>query len=158
MTDKSISGFLYIGLIGVTMPDAAIVNCLRDPRDQGLSLFQKDMRSQVWGYSLESIRVVQRLYRELLDHWQQLFPGRILNVRYEDFVAEPEHTIRKLLDHCGLEFNEACLSFHQTERALLNASNMQVRQPVYSQSVGRWKNYEKYLGPLMTRHSGQSST
>ncbi len=149
ITDKSISGFLYLGLIGVTMPNAVIVNCLRDPRDQGLSLFQKDMRSQVWGYSLDSIRAVQGLYGDLLEHWERLFPGRILNIRYEDFVANPEPTIRQLLNHCGLEFDDACLSFHQTERSLLNASNTQVRQPVYKHSIGRWKHYEKYLGPLL---------
>ncbi|MDP7419851.1 MAG: sulfotransferase, partial [Gammaproteobacteria bacterium] len=72
------------------------------------------------------------------EHWERLLPGKIFRIRHEELVADPEVGTRRLLDHCGLSFDEACLSFHQTERVILNASNTQVRQPVYSNSVGRW--------------------
>lgn len=150
VTNKAITNVVYLGLIRVMLPNATIIDCRRDPRDQGLSLFQKDIPEQQYGYDLERIGNMSCLYSELLEHWEQFMPGKIFRIQYEELVAEPEPHIRRMLDHCRLKFDEACLSFHKTERIVRTMSRTQVRQPVYQSAVGRWKNYEKNLGPLIS--------
>jgi tetratricopeptide (TPR) repeat protein len=149
VTDKSIANFFYIGLIAALLPNAAIVNVHRDPRDQGLSLFQKYLPEQPYGYDLCSIGQSYLLYQDLLGHWDRLLPRRILRLRYEAIVTDPEASVRRLLDHCGLPFDAACLSFHETDRVVKTASEAQVRQPLYTGAIGRWKGYRKHLGPLL---------
>jgi hypothetical protein len=83
-----------------------------------------------------------------MDHWDEVLPGRVLRVQYEDMVADTEAQIRVLLDYCGLEFEEQCLRFYETDRAIRTPSAEQVRQPVYKDSLEHWRNYEKHLGPL----------
>ncbi len=150
VTNKSITNFIYLGLIGIMMPNAIIIDCRRDPRDQGLSLFQKDFEGQQYGYDLKSIGTMYRLYSDLFEHWEQFLPVRVYRIQYEDLVTDPDTSIRNLLAHCKLSFDNACLSFYQTKRAVLTASRMQVRRPVYQDAMGRWKNYEKHLAPLIT--------
>ena len=84
-----------------------------------------------------------------MDHWRAVMPGRILDVRYEDLVAAQERETRRLLDFCGLPWEDACLSFHTTRRLVKTASATQVRQPIYKSAVGSWKRYARHLGPLL---------
>ena len=91
-----------------------------------------------------------RGYHDLMDHWRSVLPaGAMLDVAYEDVVGDLEQQARRLIDYCGLPWNDRCLSFHKTDRPVSTASNVQVRQPVYRSSVERWRRYEPYLGPLL---------
>jgi len=150
VTDKNMGSLLYIGLIATILPNATIIHCTRDPRDQGLSFFQQDFQQhQPNSYALEHIGLYYQIRQVLMKHWKEMMPGRIYEVAYEDFVADLELQTRNLLEHCGLQFDQACLRFHETERTVHTASLAQVRQPLYTSSVGRWKNYERQLQPLM---------
>lgn len=150
ITDKNMGSIMYIGLIGVVLPNAKIIHCKRDPRDQGLSFFQHDFRHyQPNSYDLRDIGQYYRIRNVLMDHWDRMLPGRLYEIHYEDMVANLEAATRRLLDHCGLSFDRACLAFHQTERTVNTASLAQVRRPLYASSVGRWKNYAKQLQPLI---------
>jgi len=84
-----------------------------------------------------------------MNHWNQVLPGNVLDVHYEQVVADLEGQVRRILDHCGLPWEDACLRFHETDRAVKSASSEQVRQPIYSTSVNTWRNYERHLGPLI---------
>jgi len=150
-TDKSISNYVYMGLIKVMMPNSKIILCKRDPRDIGLSVFQLDLgHTYPWTYQLDWIGKFYRLFEDLTDHWIQCLPGQIHSVQYEDMVSNPEHHIRALLDYCGLDFDPACLEFHKMDRMVTTSSRAQVRKPIYKGSAGRWKNYEKHLGPMIS--------
>jgi hypothetical protein len=83
-----------------------------------------------------------------MDHWDRVLPGRVLRVQYEDMVADTENQIRRLLDYCGLDFEEQCLRFYETRRAIRTPSAEQVRQPIYQQGLEQWRNFEKHLDPL----------
>jgi len=151
ITDKNMGSIIHIGLIGVILPKAKIIHCQRDPRDQGLSFFQHDfLNLQPNSYDLADIGRYYRIRQSLMAHWKRLLPGRIYTVRYEDMVTDLEKSTRKLLEHCGLPFDRTCLAFDETERTVNTASLAQVRRPLYSSSVGRWKNYEKQLQPLIS--------
>jgi len=150
-TDKSISNYIYIGLIRVMLPDARIVLCKRDPRDIGLSIFQLDLGyGYPWAYRLDWIGGFYGLFDDLMDHWNRCLPGRIHTLQYEDLVENPERHIRALLEYCDLEFDPACLDFYATDRIVTTSSRDQVRKPIYKGSVQRWKNYEAYLGPMIS--------
>ena len=150
VTDKSLGAIPFIGVIATALPDLRIVHCRRDFRDQGLSCYQHFFGPQQrFSYDLRNIAAYFRSRETLIQHWRQLFPGRILTLQYEALVADPGTQIRALLDFCGLPFEPACLAFHETERAVRTFSLTQVREPVYTSSVGRWKNYERQLEPLI---------
>lgn len=150
ITDKMLSNFLYVGIIAVMLPNATILHCRRDLRDQCLSIFQKDLGPDFgWSYDLDELGRYSALYSDLMKHWAGLFPGRIIDIQYESLIADSERGIKRLLDDCGLPFDSACLDFHKTERSVLTLSRAQVRQPIYTQSVSRWKNYETDLAPLL---------
>ena len=149
VTDKSIANFRYFALIATLMPNAPLIYCRRDPLDQGLSIFQLDLQEQPYGYDLAAIGRTWLLCEELLQHWNRLLPGKILTVQYEDLVTDPENQVRRLLEHCHLDFDPACLAFHETDRVVRTASEAQVRKPLYTDSIGRWRRYEKHLGPLL---------
>jgi hypothetical protein len=149
VTDKNLGATVYIGLISVMLPNAKIIYCQRDPRDQGLSLFQRDFEgAQPYCYDLRDIARYSVLHQRMLEYWQAVLPGRVCSIRYEALVAEPEVHIRRLLDHCGLAFDPACVAFHETKRAIGTASFAQVREPIHKGSIGRWKNYASQLQPL----------
>ena len=90
-----------------------------------------------------------------MDHWREILPIRIFDISYEDIVSDPEPQCRALLEHCGLNWDDRCLSFHKTQRPLTTASNLQVRQPLYKSSVERWRRYESHLGPLIAALKGE---
>jgi hypothetical protein len=103
---------------------------------------------QTFTYSLRDLGFYYRDYVRLMDHWDSVLPDRVLRVQYEDMVADTEHQIRRLLDYCGLPFEDACLRFYETERAIRTPSSEQVRQPVYTEGLEQWRNFEPHLQPL----------
>jgi tetratricopeptide (TPR) repeat protein len=148
--DKMPGNFAYVGLIKLMFPNARIIHCRRDPLDTCVSCFTHLFSGhQDFSYDLEELGRYYRSYETLMDHWQQVMPeGSVLELTYEDVVSDLEAQVRRMLAFCGLDWDERCLSFHETERVVRTASMTQVRQPLYQTSVQRWKRYEKHLGPL----------
>jgi tetratricopeptide (TPR) repeat protein len=151
ITDKMPSNYYFAGLIHLAMPNAVIIHTIRDPIDTCISCFSKLFTAeQNHTYDLAELGRYHRRYRQLMAHWRRVLPpGRILDVRYEDVVADLEGQARRIIAHCGLAWSEACLSFHETERPVRTASASQVRQPIYQTAVGRWRVYEDFLGRLL---------
>jgi tetratricopeptide (TPR) repeat protein len=148
-TDKLPNNFSHVGLIQAILPDATIIDARRHPMDACFSTFKQYFaEGQTFGYSLQDLGRYYRSYLSLMDHWDAVLPGKVLQVRYEALVQNPETHIRRLLDHCGLEFETACLNFHETRRSVRTASAEQVRQPIYTSGVGYWRNFERELAPL----------
>ncbi len=152
ITDKQLINFILVGFIGVLLPNASIIECRRDFRDQCVSMYQKDFSggNYRWTYALDDLGQYCGLYQDLMQHWKSLFPAQIHTANYEQLVEHPESSVRSLLDHCSLPFDRACLSFYKTQRSINTFSFAQVRKPLYSSSVGRWKNYERHLDTLLS--------
>lgn len=150
VTDKMPQNFLYLGLINRLFPEAHIIHCQRDPRDTCLSCyFQNFTVGQSYSNDLTSLAQYYRQYQRLMRHWQTNLDIPILTVQYEKLVSEPEPVIRSMLDFLELEWDENCLNFHNNRRVVNTASVDQVRQPMYTKSVARWKHYQDYIGPLL---------
>lgn len=149
--DKEPLNFLYCGLIHLMLPNARIVHCRRNALDTCLSCYTKPFVGELgFAYDLRELGLYYRHYERLMAHWRALLPPAcFLEVDYETLVEDLEGQGRRLVDFCGLEWNQACLSFYQTPRQVLTASATQVREPLYRTSVGRWKSYARYLTPLM---------
>lgn len=141
ITDKFLHNFLYCGLIPMVLPQARIIHTVRDPLDTCLSIYSKLFAGrQPFAYDLGELGRYYRGYQSLMEHWRRIMPPSImLDVRYEDVVDDLEGQARRILDHCGLPWDPACLSFYRTNRAVRTASALQVRQPIYRNSVGRWR-------------------
>ncbi len=152
VTDKMPSNYYFAGLIHLALPNAKIIHTMRDPVDTCVSCFSKLFSAeQNHTYDLAELGRYYRHYETLMAHWRRVLPeGRMLDVRYEDVVADLEGQARRIIAHCGLPWDDRCLSFHATDRPVRTASATQVRQPIYTSAVGRWKAYEGYLGPLLT--------
>jgi tetratricopeptide (TPR) repeat protein len=152
VTDKMPSNYFFVGLIHLVLPNAKIVHTVRDPIDTCVSCFSKLFSgAQTYTYNLGELGRYYRRYERLMGHWYRVLPAdRILDVRYEDVVADLEGQARRIIAHCGLPWNDGCLSFHKTDRPIRTASATQVRQPIYTNAVGRWRAYEEHLGPLLT--------
>ncbi len=158
--DKNPNNFLHVGLIHLILPNATIIDARRHPMAACFSCYtQHFAQGQPFTYGLSNIGRYYRDYVDLMDHWDRVLPGKVLRVQYEDVVTDTESQIRRILEHCGLPFEEACLQFHQTERAVRTASSEQVRQPIYSGALEHWRNYEKHLdelkdslGPILDRY------
>ncbi len=151
ITDKMPANFQFIGLIRLALPNARIIHCRRDPLDTCLSCFSKLFTGdQPFSYDLAELGRYYRAYERLMEYWHSLLPeGAMLEVDYETVVGDLEGQARRLLDYCGLAWDDACLAFHATERPVRTASAAQVRQPIYRSSVGRWQPYRHLLAPLM---------
>lgn len=151
ITDKMPANFLAVGLIHLIVPNARIIHVKRNPIDTCLSGYSRlYSRGQAHSYDLAEIGAYYRGYARLMDHWHAVLPaGAILDVVYEDLVADNEAQARRLIDYCGLPWDDVCLQFHKNERVIRTASVTQVRQPIYNTSVARWKRYETHLGPLV---------
>ncbi len=147
VTDKMPANLLYLGLINVLFPTARIIFCQRDPRDTCLScFFQKfDKHNLMFSYDLADCARQHHEMDRLTAHWQRVLPLRMLTVQYEQLVGNLESQSRRLIDFLGLDWEPGCMDFHRTNRPVLTRSVWQVRQPIYSRSVGRWKRYEKHL-------------
>ena len=149
--DKSIRNFAVAGLAHMALPNARFVHVRRNALDACWSCFSHlFMGNHPYAYDLAELGRYYRAYDRLMDHWRAVLPPRVfLEVRYEDLVADLEGQSRRMLAHCGMEWDPAVLDFHKTERPVRTASVMQVRQPIYASSIGRWRNYEPWLGPLI---------
>ena len=158
--DKMPNNFMHIGLIHLILPNATIIDARRRPMATCFSGFtQLFARGQAFTYGLKNIGRYYRAYVDLMDHWDRVLPGKVLRVHYEDVVADTQKQVRRVLDHCGLEFEQDCLQFHQTERAVRTASSEQVRQPIYKAALEHWRNFEPHLdelklalGPVLERY------
>ena len=147
--DKMPNNFRHIGLIHAILPNAKIIDARRSAMGCCFSGFkQLFAEGQEFTYGLDEVGRYYRDYVALMDHWDQVLPGKILLVRYEEVVDDLETQVRRLLDHCGLPFEDACLRFHETERAVRTASSEQVRQPLYKSGVDQWENFSPWLDPL----------
>jgi tetratricopeptide (TPR) repeat protein len=147
--DKMPNNFLHIGLIHLILPNAKIIDARRHPMAGGFSCYkQLFAQGQTFTYKLSDIGHYYRNYVELMDHWEEVLPGRVLHTQYEDMVADPERQIRRLLSHCELPFEEQCLRFYETDRAIRTPSSEQVRQPIYTQGLEQWRHFDSHLGPL----------
>jgi tetratricopeptide (TPR) repeat protein len=149
ITDKMPGNFLHLGLIAVLFPRARVVHCRRDPMDTCLSCyFQNFVAEHEYAYDLSDLGAYYREYERLMVHWRETLPLPMFEVAYEDLIADQERVSRELITFCGLEWDDACLRFHETERLVRTASYWQVRQPIYDSSVERWRNYDAHLAPL----------
>lgn len=149
ITDKLPHNFVQLGLIALLFPKAKIIHTRRDAMDTCLSIFFQNFGgSHPYAYDLSNLGHHHRQYERLMSHWHSVLPGRIMDVQYEDTIADPEFWSRKLIAHVGLEWDDACLAPHKLERTVKTASHWQVRQPIYKTSVARWKHYEAFLDPL----------
>jgi tetratricopeptide (TPR) repeat protein len=154
--DKQPDNILYLGQIAVLFPRARIVVCRRDLRDVGLSCFFQYFREDglTWPTDLADCAFRAREVERLMEHWRKVLPSRILEVQYETLVENLESESRRLIDFLGLDWDPACLAFHETERTVMTASHWQVRQPLYASSVGRWRHYRRHLQPLIAGLAG----
>ena len=156
VVDKMPGNILHVGLIGAMFPNATLIHCMRDPMDTAVSCFMQNFNDDLsFTTDLGALGLYYRETVRLMDHWKTIFPGRILDVQYEETVADTETMSRKLIAHAGLEWEDRCLDFHKTERAVQTASQWQVRQPIYKTSVEKWRRYEKHLGPLIAALNGE---
>lgn len=150
ITNKMPGNFLAIGLIHLMLPSARIIHVRRDPLDTCLSCFTKPFeRGHAFTYDLAELGRYYVDYARLMEHWRKLLPpAALLEVEYEAVVADQEGQSRRILEHCGLDWSDACLGFHLNARPVHTASKSQVRRPIYRSAVGRGRAYEKFLGPL----------
>jgi tetratricopeptide (TPR) repeat protein len=148
--DKMPNNFRHIGLIHLMLPNARIIDARREPMACCFSnLKQLFAHGQEFTYSIEDIARYYRTYLDLMAHWDEALPGRVLRVWHEDVVDDLEGNVRRMLDFCGLEFEAACVDFHKTERSVRTASSEQVRQPIFREGLDQWKHYEPWLEPLI---------
>ncbi|HEX4042074.1 MAG TPA: tetratricopeptide repeat protein [Xanthobacteraceae bacterium] len=152
VTDKMPSNYYFAGLIHLALPNAKIIHSIRNPVDTCISCFSKLFTAeQNHTYDLAELGRYYGRYERLMAHWHRVLPPQsILDVRYEDVVADLEGQARRILAYCGLPWDERCLSFHETERPVRTASATQVRQPIYQSAVGRWRVYQEQLEPLLS--------
>jgi hypothetical protein len=151
ITDKMPGNFSLAGLINLALPNARIIHACRDARDTAFSCFSLLFSGTLeFTYDLAELGRYYRAYLKLMAHWREVLPeGIMLEVQYEDVVGDLESQARRIIAHCGLEWDDACLSFYTTERSVRTASATQVRQPIYQSSIGRWRLHEEALGPLL---------
>ena len=150
ITNKMPYNFLYIGLIQLILPNAKIIHCKRNPLDTCFSCYSKSFATgNSFTYTLKELGQYYGLYYRLMQHWRQLDAIDIIEISYEDLINDQENQTRRLLDACGLEWNNACLNFHKSSRPVMTASVNQVRDKIYNKSVQRWKHFEKHLTPLI---------
>jgi tetratricopeptide (TPR) repeat protein len=151
VTDKMPSNYYFAGLIHLALPNAKIIHTMRDPIDTCISCFSKLFSGeQNHTYDLGELGRYYKRYERLMAHWRRaLPPSRILDVQYEDVVADLEGQAQRIISYCGLPWDDRCLAFHKTDRPVRTASATQVRQPIYKSAVGRSRLYETQLGPLL---------
>ena len=150
VVDKMPHNFVNLWLIALMLPDTRIIHCRRHPLDTCVSIFTQVFRKKhAYKNDLRTLGLYYRQYQTLMDHWSRALPLPLLEVRYEDLIADQEGVSRRVLEFCGLDWDPACLDFHERQRTVLTASSLQVSQRLYDTSVGRWKRYEKHLGPLI---------
>lgn len=149
--DKMPNNFRHIGLIRLMLPNARVIDARRHPLSCGFSVFkQLFAEGQEFSYSLQDIGQYYNDYLKLMDHWDKVLPGFVLRVQHEDVVDDLEMQVRRILEFCGLPFEESCLNFYETVRDVRTPSSEQVRQPIFKTALEQWRNYEAELQPLIT--------
>lgn len=156
VVDKMPDNYLYLGFLQVLFPKARFIHTRRDQRDVAVSCWMTNFSQLRWAFDLQHIASRFRQYDRLMAHWQKVLPIPVMEIDYERTVADLESTARRLLDHCALDWEPSCLAFHKTTRPVRTASVTQVRQPIYSRSVARWKHYENELAELFSQLSSAS--
>jgi tetratricopeptide (TPR) repeat protein len=151
VADKMPDNYLHLGLIATLFPRAKLIHCRRDLRDVAVSCWMTNFRQIRWAFDQENIASRFREYRRLMDHWRSVLPVSLLEVDYEETVTDLEGVARRLVAWCGLDWEPACLAFHETRRPIRTASVNQVRQPIYQRSVARWRHYEKALEEVFAK-------
>lgn len=150
ITDKMPHNFEHVGLIALLFPNATLIHCKRDAIDNCLSCYMNSFsEAHAYNTDLTKLGRYYRAYDKLMKHWHKVLPGRIFENQYETLVDDQEGQTRKLIAHCKLDWDEACLNYTENERSVTTISRWQVRQPIYKTSLKRWKPYEKHLGPLI---------
>jgi tetratricopeptide (TPR) repeat protein len=145
-TDKLPNNFSFVGFLALILPNARVINARRHPLDSCLGTYK-----QLWGsgqhfsYDMFDLAEYYQDYHDMMKHWHQILPGKILDVHYEETVLDTEAQVRRILDFCGLPFEESCVRFYETDRAVRTASSEQVRQPIYTGALGKWREYEEHL-------------
>jgi tetratricopeptide (TPR) repeat protein len=151
VTDKTPANFFFLGIIRLALPNAKIIHAMREPMDSCFSCYSTLFANVGLDFTsdLDDLGRYCARYLKLMEHWHRVLPaGAILDVRYEDMVADTEGQVRRLLDHLGLPWDESCLAFHKNKRPVQTASMIQVRQPIYKTSLARWQRFERHLQPL----------
>lgn len=149
VTDKMPHNFLMLGMIATVLPKAKVIHCKRNPIANCLSIYKADFTiSHGYAFNQKELAEYHNLYEDLMDHWRQVLPGRFYEIKYEDLTSNQEET-RKLIEYCGLEWQDACLDFHKNKRAVKTVSAYQVRQKMHNKSVDLWKHYGDGLKPLI---------
>ena len=149
-TDKTPFHGIHLGFINMLLPGSRVIVCKRNPVDTCLSIyFHRFNEAHKYASSLAQLGDFYRHYTNLMEHWIRVLDIRLLEIRYEELVNDSERGIRDIVDFCGLEWHPACLSFYKNRRTADTPSYNQVRRPIYSSSINRWKNYEQYLEPLL---------
>ncbi len=151
IVDKMPDNYMYVGMLAALFPKAKFIHCRRDLRDVAVSCWITNFRQIRWASDFDHIAARFHEYQRLMEHWRTTLPVPLLEVAYEDTVADLEGVARRLVEFCGLEWEPACLEFHRTERPVRTASVTQVRQPLYTRSVARWKHYEPAMSSLFER-------
>jgi hypothetical protein len=151
ITDKMPGNYGHLGLIHLMLPNAKIIHAVRDPMDTCFSCYSiRFTLGHEYSYDLGTLGRQYQRYSKLMKHWHNVLPaGRILDVRYEDNISDPEREARRILEYLGLPWDPVCLKFYESGRAVRTASVAQVRKPIYSSSVARWKRFENHLEPLL---------
>ena len=149
VTDKLPFNFMHLGVIALLFPQAKVIHCQRHPLDNCLSCYFTSFADQIhFANRLDTLGRYYLDYHRLMQHWHDVLPIEILDLPYENMVSDTQGQVAKLLDHCGLPWEDACLDFHRTERGVRTPSRWQVRQPIYKGSVQRWRHYAEELEPL----------
>lgn len=149
VTDKMPHNFYSLGLIRLLFPEAKVIHCTRDPLDTCLSIyFQKFKEGHPYSKNLFHLGTHYHQYQRLMEHWKTSLSYNMFEIKYENLVQSPEESISKMLDYCGLDWNDNCLNFNKVKRYVLTASFDQVRQPLHTRSVNRWQHYDQYLDDL----------
>jgi tetratricopeptide (TPR) repeat protein len=151
IVDKLPGNYMYAGWLAIAFPNAAIIHCLRDPRDVALSCWRTHFTSINWGLDLEHITHRLEQHRRMMRHWRTTIGDRLTEIRYEQLVADPEAELRRLLAAMGLDWHPDVLAFAERKGLVRTASLHQVRQPLNSQGIGRWRRYEETLQPFLSR-------
>ncbi|MEO1131002.1 MAG: sulfotransferase [Planctomycetota bacterium] len=150
VVDKMPGNFLHVGLISLMFPHSHVLHIMRDPRDNAVSYHMLNFQGQhPQAADLANLGYYYNKYRELMEHWKSVLDVKILEVKYEHLVVDNENWVHKILDFLDLPFDEACLRSHESQRTAMTASFEQVRQPIYTGSIGRWRRYEKHLQPFI---------
>ncbi len=145
-TDKLPNNFSHVGFIHLILPNAKIINARRHPMDSCLGAYKQLFGTgQHFTYDIFELAEYYKQYHALMQHWHEVLPGKVLDVHYEETVTDLESQVRRILAHCGLPFEAQCLRYYETERAVKTASSEQVRQPIYTSALGKWRRYEKHL-------------